>query len=182
MAVAVDGLTKSLRLAEQIGDETARAKLVQLPGGTLEEAHGTLVEILFRELELTGEIAEELALLVGALPRPVAVDRTRAAARGGSVAVRVAVVTVAMTVVAMTVGSTVRCCGFAVGVTGDKPGLLDLTIDGILEQSVEARGLVGDLGEVGQFGLAGDAELVGAVAGQAQPLGVIGDEFDCHGV
>jgi hypothetical protein len=59
---------------------------------------------------------------------------------------------------------------------------LDLAIDGVLEQSVEAGGLVVDLGEVGQFGLAGDAELVGAVAGQAQPFGVVGDEFDCHGV
>ena len=89
-AVATVGsvrLTKSFRLAEQVGNEAAGAKFVQLPGWTLEEAQGTFVEILFRKLKLAGKIGEEAALFVGALPRPVAVDRSDAAARAGAIAV-----------------------------------------------------------------------------------------------
>jgi len=164
IAVTTIGLTQTFRFAKQVGDETARAELVQLPGRTLEETQGTFVEILFRELKLAGQIGEEAALLVGALPRTVAVDRGGAPAGSGAIAVpiRVAVVAVAtvVTVVAIAVRGGQRSVGFAISIAGHKARLLDLAVDGLLEQLVEPGDLAGDTVEVGEFGLNADRELV----------------------
>jgi len=161
IAVATVGLTQSFRLAEKIGDETACAEFVQLPCRTLEEAQCTFVEIFFRELKLAGQIGEEAALLVGALPRSVAVDRSGAASRSGTVAVRVAIVPV----VANAIGGGQGSLGFAVSIGGNKARLLYLAVDGLLEQLVETSDLAGDTVEVGEFGLDADRELVGGKAG-----------------
>jgi hypothetical protein len=64
--------------------------------------------------------------------------------------------------------------------SGDKAGLLYFAVHGFLEERVKAARLVRHGGEIGQFGLAGDAELMGTEARQTEPLRVGGDEFDSH--
>lgn len=167
-AVASFALSAGPRLGEEVADEPARTQLVELVRRPTEEPFRTLVQRRVIEVEFGGESDDEFALTVGALPHGIGVR----------------VVAVDLLSVAVAMGLTVGMDGarglVTVVVAGNEPGLLDLAIHGILEQVVEAGCLVVNLGEVGQFGFAGDAELVGAVAGEAQPFGVIGDKFDCH--
>ena len=146
-----------VRLGEQIADESAGRQLVELVGGHLEQAPGPCVQLVVRQVQFRGEVVEELALLVGAVPG----DRSKR--RGRRLVVSVD-------------------RNLAVVVTGDEAGLLDLVVDRSLQELVEARDFGGDLGEVSQFGLDADRELVGGEAGQSQLLAVIGCEGDGHGM
>ena len=64
----------------------------------------------------------------------------------------------------------------------DKAGGLNLFVHVGLEELIDAPGFGGNVVGGHQFGLDGDAELVGRVAGKAETLAVVCDQFDGHDV
>ena len=77
------------------------------------------------------------------------------------------------------------CCGIrwrvhAVVGGWDEAGVEDLLVHGGLESLVETLGFGGDVVGGHQLGFNGNGELVGRVAGEAEALGVICDQFDGH--
>ena len=62
--------------------------------------------------------------------------------------------------IAIAVGSGQGPLGFAIAIGGHKARLLDLAVNGLLEQLVETGDLSGNTVEVGEFGLDADRELV----------------------
>jgi len=128
--VSALALAPGAGFGEEVADEPARAEFVELMGGSAEETFRTLVQRRVIEVEFGGESHDKLALPVGTLPRGLGIR----------------VVAVAVSSIVVSVGGVCDRGCFAVAVAGHEARLLDLAIDGILEQSIEAGGLVGKLG------------------------------------
>lgn len=159
MTVAAVALGAGVADLDQFPDETGGLELVELPHPDAEAIEGQFLDDVAVEVVLGDELEDEFFLLVGTGPASVAVG-------GGIETVDGAIDSPVVTE--------------SVFVSGDEADRLDFTIDGVLEEVVEPRGFALHLAQVRQLGLDRDRKLVRTVAGQAEPLGVVGDEFDCH--
>ena len=130
-------------LDEQIFNELAGLHLVELLDADSEELVGQIIDLALVEIVLVDDALDEALLTVGAVPA-VADSRGLMVAVGAVDPVGAAVAVGSVTVpIAGTVVAKAR--------TGNKAGLLDFLIDGVLEKPVELLAFGLDLGEVGEF-------------------------------
>lgn len=120
---------------EEFINEAGCLHLVQVADALAEAFIGERLNVVLVELVFVDDFQNEVALLVGAFPRGVAI--------GPGIAVG---------------GSIGRF--HPVGVVGNEAGGLDLLIDILLEKAVEAGGFGRHIIGGDQFGFHGDAELV----------------------
>ena len=154
-------------------------QLVQGFDADPEELHGKVLDVLFVQLMLVNEFEDEFLLLLGTLPlllllwdvdsivEPLLVSVSIWCTRMGTMGVTISRVTV------------MQSCFVAV-LFRHISLVLQLTIHTRLQKSVEPGGFLFDLREINQFTFDGDAELVTAVARQAELFGVVCFKLNCH--
>ena len=153
VAVAVAGASAGI-LLKQLLDQPGGFELVELLDALAEPLLRQPFDVVFVELLFGDDLEDQVALLGRAVPA--------LAGTVGWVSIAVAI-------------------GGAVGWSGQEADFLDAGVHAVLQQPIQAGGLGGNLGDVGDLGLEGEAELMTAVTGQTDLLGIIAFEHEGHG-
>lgn len=150
-------------LDEQFLDDLAGLELIEFLDADTIELLGHVIGILHLHVVLIDDALDEALLTVGAVP-----DVT------GRLRLRIIRPAVSVELIgAAVLGLLSRFFGL-----GAETDVLNLLIDGVLEELVEPLTLGVDFGDVREFNIYGDAETVTAEFWQADFLAVDGAELD----
>ena len=151
---------------EQLVDETRRLHLVEEAHAFAKALGGERFDVGFVEVVFIDNFQDQVALLIRAFP-----SRAGMSPRGDFLGHGLEALWVVVS----------SGCVHAVVGGWDEASGEDLLVHIGLEELVEALGFARDVVAGHQLGLDGDGELMGRVAGEAEALAVVCDEFDGHG-